>query len=509
MITYNTKNTLIYNENNNDFNKEYFDLSRQKYIHNIDTFYYTVYIDSEDYNNDVNVESFIKYLEIKRDEIQSTFESSSYYEVNSKLISHGYSFSKLYKYSIESPDEYVIFVAEKKATNTTPEILVQIRSQFLWLEGEHSSIEKSYLDLADFLDYFDLKIEKIVENRIDYAYHTNYIQDHLNFFKEENLNKMQVSRFTRWGKEGRMVGNYSTESDYLSFGRRTSNNTFIRIYNKTQEVVSQQYKQFFIKIWLLNKMINRFDYFILEKCFFKASYNYVNKARLEFYYKHGQDHVIKERILYLIERGKEAEIKELADKLVPQLTIITNIEIQTKRRFYSHMEKSISLLKTVTCKYDNLERLYKIIDNKDIFHEYITTDVIRFVDWESHSRKENCDISHWWKRLQEVKLNNVITDKNRKLIREYQNNLDIQIMKRNTLYSLLSLSLYMNKENDNTIESDALDFLSYLNESDIEKSIKYKKKKSTLLKNQFDKLESLDLDNCYQIINLETAEIFD
>ena len=59
-----------------------------------------------------------------------------------KLISQGYSFSKLYKYSIESPDEYVIFVAEKKATSTTPEILVQLRSQFLWLEGEHSAIEK-------------------------------------------------------------------------------------------------------------------------------------------------------------------------------------------------------------------------------------------------------------------------------------------------------------------------------------------------------------------------------
>ena len=48
-------------------------------------------------------------------------------------------------------------------------------------------------------------------------------------------------------------------------------------------------------------------------------------------------------------------------------------------------------------------------------------------------------------------------------------------MKRNTLYSLLTLSLYMNKENNNSVESDALDFLSYLNESDIEKSIKYKK----------------------------------
>ena len=509
MITYNTKNTLIFKENNDVFNEEYFDLSRQKYIHNIDTLYYTVYIDVEDYNNDVNVKSFINYLNVKRDEIQSTFESSCYHEVNSKLISQGYSFSKLYKYSIESPDEYVIFVAEKKATDKTPELIVQLRSEFLWINGEHAAIEKSYLDLVDFLEYFNLDVGRIVENRIDFAYHTNYIQDHLNFFKEENLNKMQVSRFSRWNKEGRFVGSDITESDYLSFGRRKSNNTFVRIYNKTQEVVNQNYKQFFIKIWLLNKLINRFDYYVLEKCFENGSYGYLDKARLEFYLENGQDSSIKKNINCLLDRGSSEEISNLANKLVPSVTLVTNIEFQTKRKFYSTMDNSISLLNTVTCKYSVLERLYKIFDNKDIFHEYLTSDVLRFIDYDSHTRKENCNVSNWWKRLQQVKLNNVITDENRKLIREYQNNLDVQIMKRNTLYSLTTLSLYMNKDNNNSVHSDTIDFLSYLNESDIQKSIKYKKKKSALLRNQFDNLESLEIDNFYQIINSETAEILD
>ena len=509
MITYNTKKTLIFKENDSFFNDEFFDLSRQKYIHNIDTLYYTVYIDVENYNDDVNVKTFINYLNLKKELIESTFETSCYHEVNTKLITQGYSFSRLYKFSIESPDEFIIFVAEKKATEKTPEIIVQLRSEFLWLNGEHDAIEKSYIDLANFLKYFNLKVDRVVENRIDYAYHTNYIQDHLNFFKEENLNKMQVSRFSRWGKEGRFFGSDITESDYLSFGRRKSNNTFVRIYNKTQEVVNQSYKQFFIKVWLLNKLINRFDYYVLEKSFENGSYNYVDKARLEFYFEYGKDSTIKKQIKNLLKFGSSEDIKILADDLVPSLTLITNIEFQTKRKFYSTMDKSISLLKTVTCKYLELERLYKIFDNKDIFHEYLTTEVLRFVDYNSHTRKKNCNIANWWQRLQSVKLNNVINDENRKLIRQYQNNLDVQIMKRNTLYSLSTLSLYINKDNDNSITSDVLDFMSYLNESDIEKSIKYKKKKSAILRNQFDNLDILELDKSYQIIDLETAEIID
>lgn len=507
MITYNVKKSKIFNEFTEADNFNWFDRTREKYIHNIDTFYYVVYL-KNNYNECENVKNFLGYLDLKKNESLETFEDVILHEISTDLTISSLSFG-MYHYSIEKKDKYIIFFSKKKATDNTPEVLVQIRSEFLWLFGEHDAIHESYSDLTLILSDYDIFIDRVVENRIDYAYHTNYIQDPLNFFKEEDLNKMQVSRFTRWQKQGRFVGDEIVECDYFSLGRRKSNNTFLRIYNKTQEVINLNYKQFFIKIWLFNKLINRFDYYVLEKCFENGSYNYVDKARLEFYFEYGQDSSIKEKINKYINNNDNENIRILADLLVPDLTVVTNIEIQTKRKFYATMDKSISLLNSVTSKYNQLDRVFKIIDNKDIFHKFITHDVIRFVDYKSHTRKKNCETAGWWKRLQNINLYNAISDDNRELIRLYQNNLDVKLAKKKVLNSLSTLSIYMNNSNDNSITSDIVDFMSYLNETDIQKSIEYKRKKSAMLKNRLENLESLGIDKSFLILDSETAEILD
>ncbi len=505
MLSYDVKNSKIYKEMESKEAVYWFDRVREKYIHNIDTFYYVAFVEG-DYNNDSNVERFIDYLELKKNQALECFDDVLLDDISPEFTTNGLGFG-MYSYSVEKKDKYVIFFSRKKATKDTPEIFVQIRSQFLWLYGEHRAIEESYQDLTYILGKYDIKVDRVQENRIDFAYHTNYIQDPLNFFKEENLNKMQVSRFTRWHKEGRFVGDEMVECDYLSLGRRKSNNTFLRIYNKTQEVVNQQYKQFFIKLWLLNNLINRFDYYVLEKCFLNGSYNYVDRARLEFYLDYGHDVVLKDKISSILRSHDSMLIKELADKLLPKLTIIVNVEIQTKRKFYATMDNSFRFLKTVTCKYPEMEKIFKILDNKDLLHEYITNYVIRFVDFTSHSRKKNCDTALWWKRLQGIKLYNVITDKNRKLIREYQKDFDIKIIKKKILNGLSTLSIYMKNENSDSLMSDVVDFISYLNESDLKNAIEYKKKKSALLKNRLENLECLSIDKSFLIIDPETAEI--
>jgi len=457
-----------------------------------------------DFNFDVRSQKLVEYLEVKKNKAIENLDIAVYDEIDSNLITSGLGFG-MFSYSIEKKDKYIIFIARKKASDETPEIIVQIRSQFLWLYGEHRAVQESYNDLKKFLKFFDIGIWKTQENRIDYAYHTNYIQDPLNFFKEENLNKMQVSRFTRWHKEGRFVGDEGVECDYISLGRRKSNNTFIRIYNKCQEVVNQQYKQFFIKVWLLNGLINRFDYFILERCFEKSSYNYVDKARLEFYLQYGEDNFIKNRIQVMLDKKDNQSISNLANKLTPNLTLILNIEFQTKRKFYSTMDDSINLLKTVTCKNKELVRIFKILDNKDLFHIFLTTHVIRFIEYDSSTRKSRCKTSNWWERLQKIKLNNVIDDNNRKLIRKYQNNLDVLKLKSRILNSLSTFSIYINDENNNNITSDVVDFMSFINESDVEKSLEYKNKKSPELSSR---VQPFELPRSrFAIVDLDTGEI--
>ena len=201
------------------------------------------------------------------------------------------------------------------------------------------------------------------------------------------------------------------------------------------------------------------------------------------------------------------KIKNLANKLVPKLTIVCNVEFQTKRKFYSTMDKSINVLKTVTCKYKELERIFKILDNKDLFHDFITNYVIRFINYNSNVRKTRCDTATWWIRLQNCDMNRVIDDENRKLIREYQKNLDIQALKRRLINSIATFSLYVNNENDNSVTSDITDFMAFINESDVEKSINYKKKKSAMLKNRLENLDSIDIRKNFLIVDSETAEI--
>lgn len=503
MITYDTKKSLIYKELGEDKRNEFFDIKRQKFIHNIDTLYYVAYLDV-DYNHDPRAKSLVEYLDNKKKESIDNLDIAIYKEIDSNLITNGLGFG-MFAYSVEKKNKYTIFIARKKASEETPEVIVQIRSEFLWLYGEHKAVSESFKDLKKFLDFFNINVWKVSENRIDFAYHTNYIQNPLNFFKEENLNKMQVSRFTRWHKEGRFVSDNIVECDYISLGRRKSNNTFLRIYNKCQEVVNQSYKQFFIKVWLLNGLINRFDYYVLEKCFNKSSYNYVDKARLEFYLEHGEDKKIKNNINFLLKSGNNDDILKLANKIVPKLTLILNIEFQTKRKFYSTMDDSINILKTVTSPCKELDRLYKILDNKDLFHTFLTTHIIRFIDYDSSTRKTRCKTANWWKRLQQIKLNNVISDDNRNLIRVYQQDLDIQKLKTRILNSLSTFSIYINNENENTIDKDIIDFMSFLNESDIEKSIEYKNKKSPELSNR---VQPIELPRSrFAIVDLDTGEI--
>lgn len=514
MINYNVKQTKIYHEFSDSYNLNFFDRVREKYLHNIDTLYYTttIFYDEWIYNNVFETpefEGFREYLILKKQEALKTFESLHLIEIPGNFYISPISFG-LYNYCIEKKGEYMIFIADHQVSDSTPQILIQLRSEFLWLKGEHQATNSSFEDLKYILSFFSLYTGSATENRIDFAYHTNYIQDPLSFFREDKLNSMQVSNFTRWSKQGAFVGSDDITCDYLSLGRRKSNNTFVRIYNKTQEVLDQGYKQFFFKIWLCNNLINRFDYYVLEKSFLAGGYLHVDRSRLSFYLEYGNDFNIKSEINYLLKGHDNEAIKKLADKIVPKLTLVCNIEIQTKRKFYASMDNSINLLDTRTFKHIELKRLFKIYDNKDLFHTFITTHVIRFVDRSSHSRKTNCETSSWWQRLQNIELyQSVKYGLFRELIREYQRDLDIIRMKKDILNKLSTFSIYQKNMNDDSSNKDIVDFMSYLNETDIEEASRYKQKKSTILKGQLENLSKPVIVSRFSLIDNKTAEFLD
>lgn len=535
MLTRNVKRTQIFTELDKEKNIQYFDRKDKKFLHNIDSFYYVIKV-KNDWNHDENCKLFKAILEGYKKQTRKSFEPVLMFQnddrlasLSTKYLMNGISFQK-YEYDFCVPDKFNCFVLAHQLNENTPEFWVQVRSQNLWLDGEYDAIQGSIDDIKAILDIFGIEIDKITENRIDYAYHTNIIQDPTNFFQNKNANRMQQSRFKRGSLEFSFRGQFETDTDYFTLGRKKSNNLFFRVYDKTKEVIEQQYKQFFIKLWYLEQMISYFDYYCIEKAFLHVSndnYKYLDIARLEFYLEHGISPNFKEEINSLINaKSRDYEkIEKLADKLVPKVTKILNIEIETKRKFYATMDNSIDTLLKIQSPDvpDYAKPIYLKLDNKQVFHDYLVCHnddqqgIIRFLDYKAKNKlgkawtdKSKFPTADWWKRLQTTTVNRRFKTDSVKLAREYQKTLSADLLKKKITNSVSTYSLYLHGDDvQNDTYGDIIDYLATLNESDMEKAIEYKKKKMTLLQNRLEEVEGVQkIDKHFKLYDTETGQVF-
>lgn len=536
MISYTAKKSLLYAELDEEKRKKFFDFKNRKFLHNIDSLYFVVKV-KNDWNYDQGCQLLLKFLDGYRKDAVKSFDPVLLFQHDDKLshlstefVMQGIGFSKYYLYDISKVDKYTMFVLNYQLNKNTPEILVQLRSQNLWLSGEYPAVKEAIADVQRILDTFGIEIEKISENRIDYAYHTNYIQDPTSYFQFKNLNRMQKSNFSRPQMQGAFVGEFDIAVDYITLGRKKSNNIFFRIYDKVKEVIEQGYKQFFIKLWYLENMINYFDLYCIEKAFLHPSnsnYKYLDIARLEFYLEFGQDDEIKKEIRELITAKKidYNEVINLANRLVPRVTVILNVEFETKRKFYYSMDNSVEQLLKVHSKDtpDYAKKLYLILDNKQLFHDYIVCNnqkqegILRFLDWKAKNRqgkgwteKSKYPTSDFWTRLQKSKINREFEMDDVKLIREYQKTCSATLLKKRITNAVSTYSLYVHGDDvQNDIYNDALDYMATLNESDIEKSVDYKRKKLTLLRNRLGTVEGVSkIEKNFQLFDPETGQLF-
>jgi hypothetical protein len=535
MISNFAKRTKLFAELDSQKRVEFFDFKSKKFLHNIDSFYYVIKV-KNDWNYDKDCRLFVSFLEQYRQETRKTYEpivifqnDDRFLSLSTKFIMNGIGFAK-YEYDFGIPDKFHCFVLNQQLNEDTSEIWVQLRSQYLWLDGEYKAIEESMKEIKSVLDIFGIEIHSIQENRIDYAYHTNIIQDPTNFFQPKNANRMQVSRFKRGSTEFSFRGQFETDTDYFTLGRKKSNNLFFRVYDKTKEVIEQQYKQFFIKLWLLEQMISYFDYYCIEKAFLHVSndnYKYLDIARLEFYLEHGVDQEEKFNILNLIEaKSKDYEaIERLADKLVPRVTKILNVEIETKRKFYATMDDSVKNLLSIQSENvpDYANKIYRILDNKQVFHNYLVcksddnTGIIRFLDYKAKNKhgkgwtdKAKFPTADWWLRLQNVKVNRRFKVDEVELMRKYQTNLSVQVLKKRITNSIATYSLYVHgMDIKQDAYNDTLDYMATLNETDIEKAKDYRKRKETLYHNRLGQVKGASkIDKHFKLYDSETGQSY-
>ena len=530
------RKTLIYEEMQPIDRKRLFDLKDKKFIHNIDSLYYVIKV-KNDWNHDPGCIMFRELLKTYKAHAVKRFQDDPYimfqggnFNLGTEFVMQGIG-SAPYQFDISKVDKYMAFVMDHQLNEKTPEIWVQLRSQNLWLFGEYQAFEESLKDMQRILSAFGIEIEEVKENRIDFAYHTNYIQDPTNYFNSKNINRMQKSRFERGGMDFAFRGQFDTETDYITLGRKMSNNLFFRIYDKTKEVIEQGYKQFFIKLWYMEGMISYFDMYCIEKAFLQPSrtnYKYLDIARLEFYIDFGQDQAIKDQAKDLI-RQKSLDyetIIALADRIVPKVTKILNVEIETKRKFYYSMDTSVNTLLKVHTEGvpEYAKKMYVKLDNKQVFHDYITCNnpqqqgVIRFLNYKAKNKdgkpwtdKSKFPTSEFWQRLQGLKVNKRLDQEEVTLLREYQKTLSASLMKKKINNMIATYNLYTHGENvQNDLMHDALDYMSTINETDTEKAAIYKTKKFTLLQNRLGDVEGLPgkLEKKLQIVDFETGESF-
>lgn len=512
------KNNLIFNELPLDEQLNWFDLKEKKFLHNIDTFYYSVKL-----VNDFTSDSQDKYCLNLREFFNKRIDRTVYNAavpltipgVDVQLNLRNSHYAGFYNIDIECPELFDIFIADTvppgkdETESVTSEIVVQLRSCLLWQYGPTKAYEYSFNVVKNICDYFHLWIAEVKENRVDYCWHSNYLQNPEKFFRIDNFSKMQVSRYKRIRYEYAFKPNDEYENDYISLGKR-GDKCFVRIYLKSKEVVEKGYKPWFFKEWLFNGLICRYDYYVYQKAYQKQSWKYVDIARLEFYSEFGSDPELRAQCAAIVsgdETHGDDYIAKLADELTPRVTLITNVEFQTMRK----MSKSFELKLTKDNESKGVERrIYDYLDNRALITEYLTHSTLRLVAPDGDSNKSRADYCSFWKALRSCKMVDVAkAPKDLKLTRDYTRRMNKDIVRKRLINSAITYSIYDKGINDDDVLQDAADVLCMLNDNDIYELKRQKEKKITQLNKMLYELplRSGERQHRITIIDNDTGEI--
>lgn len=502
--------------------EEWFSFTKTSFLHNIDTFYYSVKFknDFRARTKDKNVLKLRRYFDLKYRYVYDSDDPASgdFYlkDIDKNLVLKPVTFSRFYNICLSYPEYFDIFIAPSvpKAgdggESVTVECIVQLRSYMLWQFGARDSFENSYRYVQSFAEFFGLEISEVKENRIDYCWHTNYLNNPEKFFAPESFYKMRVDRFKNATYVTNKVGSEDYEIDYVALGKR-SDKVFIRIYLKTREVIEQNYKPWFFQIWEMNGLINKYDKYVYEKCYEKKNWFYRFYARLEFYKEHGRDpeNLVKVcRILDGTLQINEDDLIKLADELTPKINLVVNVEYQTMRRH----SKSYELIPFKDySQFGECARVYQYFDNRKIIIDYLTDKVFRMVEKTGDEKKSRRPLCRFWDALRRTRCIDMrMTPEEAHLVRNYNRKLNIDAMKKRVLCSAITLGIYSRGLNEDSPLQDAYEALLKMNDNDIYNAMLYKSKRLR----QFNPEELSEVYeggelHRFRLLDEDTGELFD
>lgn len=483
----------IYHEFDEVESQFWFDFKQRKFLHNIDTFYYSVKFtnDFTSDSQDSTVKHFRAYFELLYKQLDEGNRYSSCVTVSipgiSALNLHPFHYAGWYNICLECPEYFDIFFApvvprsQDGGKSVTCECVVQIRSYMLWMYGVELSYERSYEYIKAIAEYFHLEIAFTQENRIDYCWHSNYLASPEKFFDPKDFYKMRVDRFKDALFHTSKDGSEGYEIDYIALGKR-SDKIFIRIYLKSKEVIEKGYKPWFFKVWLFNGLINRYDLYVYEYAFKNHSWKSIDYGRLAYYVEYGRDAaMIKkcDRILRKEDEISADSLRDLADQLTPKINLIVNVEFQTMRKhtknyqlipFFDNEDKLTS------------KRIYDYLDNRKIICDYLTSKVLRLVEphvpGQNDSNKSRRECCAFWHALQICTIDDCfIPEEERSLVRSYTRKLNSEVVKSRAVKAAVTYGIYVRGINNDNPLQDCIEALCMMNDNDIQDAIRFKTKK--------------------------------
>lgn len=497
------KRSSIFSEYTSEEQDYWFGTIAHKTLHHIDTLYYSVKIrEDRVFEGQMESPEILRFI-TALDQAKQLKNA----DIDKSVTLHGFDVElksyNLYSYCLSEHEMYDIFVAKYTPTYDTPRIVVQLRTQTLILKGVMESIRESFERIRAMLSHYGIDVVELNENRIDYAWHTNCIQDVNGLMDDEYLKRHLKSR----ARDGVKHFNPQTlDYNYLAIGNRSSNCIFARIYDKTREVIEEAYKGFFLDRWLENGLISRYDHYCLNIAYQRRSYTVgLLVGRIEWYLQYGKSDELKAKLAKLKEtcdvkssNSKEmrrvldesglADMSELApgdiDSIdicrkalhnkLPIVTTVVNIEYQTKRAFCKSLDQMIN---GISVKADDpiYDRITAILACERSICDYLTSyhGYMSFVrDRSEHYTGEQIDkhpdevYKDFWWRIRSTKIKQ---DGDYHLFRSYKRHSDIKRMESQLLGKIASYSMLLRADakEDHTFAEDVSDVLCRLNDNDL------------------------------------------
>lgn len=411
MIAKDVKQSPIFGEFSPAEANRYFDFSRDRSVGHVDTFYYTVSIYGDDCQEpSENITELIRTLSALKQQKGSNYSVDlEFYGLNVELTRFVH-----YDLCLRMNECFDIFLSSKFVNELTPRIVVQLRTRMLLLDGVCQAICKSFRYVEDILGAYGLEVSEVKENRIDYAYHTNLVQNPYKYFSDDRILRCLKSKMRIYHKVGE-VGK-KIDIDYLSFGHRNSNDIFVRIYNKSREVIEKNYKSFFIDRWKDERLISEYDYYCYKRAYELKSYvTGLLIGRLDWYLEYGTNEDIKTELRNVknssyVRSDNTDQLRKVVDTYLPPVTLILNIEYQTKRKFYTSLDEFINVFQLAKVEdgelvgfYEQgflpLYRLFSIYDARGEICNYLTSTSLSFVDNKGTKDEKMCN---WWRRINQT-----------------------------------------------------------------------------------------------------------